>query len=57
MTRQDYSGFFASFAHLKDIFKRISCDYSKAREAIAMLSASEIVAMTEAMFDLFNRHF
>ena len=34
-----------------------SCDHSKTREATAMLSVSEIVAKTEAMFDLFNHHF
>ena len=32
-TRQDYSGIFVSFAHLKDMFKRISCEHIKAREA------------------------
>ena len=50
-------GIFVSFAHLKDMFKRISCDHIKTREATAMLSVSEIVAKTEAMFDLFNHHF
>lgn len=39
------------------MLKRISCDHIKAREATAMLSVSEIVAKTEAMFDLFNHHF
>lgn len=39
------------------MFKRISCEHIKAREATAMLSVSEIVAKTEAMFDLFNHHF
>ena len=49
--------FFASFSDLKDMFKRISCDHSKTREATAMLSVSKIVVKTEAMFDLFNHHF
>ena len=37
------------------MFKRISCDHSKAREATAMLSVSEIVA--KAIFDLLKHHF
>ena len=39
------------------MFKMISCDHIKVREATAKLSVSEIVAKTEAMFDLFNHHF
>ena len=54
---QNHSKFFVSFVHLKDMFKRISCEHIKTGEATAMLSVSEIVAKTEAIFDLFNHHF
>ena len=51
--------FFGRFSDLKYMFKPLSCDHIEHnfKEKPAMLNISEIVACTEAMFDLFNTHF